>query len=357
MTFYSSATGAGWIVPKKYVEKVGDDGFKKAPVGAGPYKFVSFTPGRGAGARGLRAVLAQGAEREAAGLQGRSPTSPRAWPRSSAARWTSPTRSAARSPRSSGARPGLTLKPDRRPGARSGSTSPSSGTRSRRGTTGACAWPRTSPSTGRRSTRPRRSGFSQDHRQHHPAAASSSSGSRPRYAVRSRAGQAAPRRGRLSRTASTPATTTATPSYANIARGRGQLPAARSASARSCGRSSARPSSRSYAEKKSRTSIQGGSGAFGNAATRLEAFVAAGGAYVYGSYPDIDGLFQRAGRASSTRKRREATAAPDPAARPRQGDVRADLAKPASTAVWGPRGGVRARAHRRLSRTRRRTRT
>ena len=35
----------GWIVPKKYVEKVGDDGFKKAPIGAGPYKFVSFTPG------------------------------------------------------------------------------------------------------------------------------------------------------------------------------------------------------------------------------------------------------------------------------------------------------------------------
>jgi peptide/nickel transport system substrate-binding protein len=31
-------------VPKKYVEKVGD-GLRKAPVGAGPYKFVSFTPG------------------------------------------------------------------------------------------------------------------------------------------------------------------------------------------------------------------------------------------------------------------------------------------------------------------------
>src|SRR5213594_2202974 len=46
MTFYGTlATGAGWIVPKKYVERVGDDGFKKAPVGAGPYKFVSFTPG------------------------------------------------------------------------------------------------------------------------------------------------------------------------------------------------------------------------------------------------------------------------------------------------------------------------
>jgi peptide/nickel transport system substrate-binding protein len=46
MSFYgTSATGAAWVVPKKYVEKVGDDGFKKAPVGAGPYKFVSFTPG------------------------------------------------------------------------------------------------------------------------------------------------------------------------------------------------------------------------------------------------------------------------------------------------------------------------
>jgi len=46
LSFYGTpATGAGWIVPKKYVEKVGDDGFKKAPVGAGPYRFVSFTPG------------------------------------------------------------------------------------------------------------------------------------------------------------------------------------------------------------------------------------------------------------------------------------------------------------------------
>ncbi len=45
LTFYGNATGSGWIVPKKYVEKVGDDGYKKAPIGAGPYKFVSFTPG------------------------------------------------------------------------------------------------------------------------------------------------------------------------------------------------------------------------------------------------------------------------------------------------------------------------
>ena len=47
LTFYATpATGAAWVVPKKYVEKVGDEGFKKAPVGAGPYRFVSFTPGQ-----------------------------------------------------------------------------------------------------------------------------------------------------------------------------------------------------------------------------------------------------------------------------------------------------------------------
>jgi len=43
--YYSGVTGAGWIVPKKYVERVGADGFKKAPIGAGPYKFTSFNPG------------------------------------------------------------------------------------------------------------------------------------------------------------------------------------------------------------------------------------------------------------------------------------------------------------------------
>ncbi len=46
LTFYATpATGAGWIVPKKYIEKVGDEGFKKAPVGAGPYKLASSSPG------------------------------------------------------------------------------------------------------------------------------------------------------------------------------------------------------------------------------------------------------------------------------------------------------------------------
>ncbi|HEU5194384.1 MAG TPA: ABC transporter substrate-binding protein [Methylomirabilota bacterium] len=46
MTFYgTSATAAGLVVPKKYVQQVGDDGFRKQPIGAGPYKFVSHQPG------------------------------------------------------------------------------------------------------------------------------------------------------------------------------------------------------------------------------------------------------------------------------------------------------------------------
>src|SRR5205823_5535714 len=40
-----TATGAGWVVPRKYIEKVGEEGFRKAPVGAGPYRFVSVSPG------------------------------------------------------------------------------------------------------------------------------------------------------------------------------------------------------------------------------------------------------------------------------------------------------------------------
>jgi peptide/nickel transport system substrate-binding protein len=46
LTVYGTpATGAGWIVPKRYLEKVGDAGFLKAPVGLGPYRFASFKPG------------------------------------------------------------------------------------------------------------------------------------------------------------------------------------------------------------------------------------------------------------------------------------------------------------------------
>jgi len=39
--------------------------------------------------------------------------------------------------------------------------------------------------------------------------------------------------------------------------------------------------------------IQSGPGAFGNAVARYEAYVIKGGPFVYGSYPDIDELYQQ----------------------------------------------------------------
>jgi len=63
---------------------------------------------------------------------------------------------------------------------------------------------------------------------------------------------------------------------------------------------------KAYQEKKLKNLAYSISGAFGNAATRLEVFTVGGGPYVYGSYPDIDGLFrEQAGELD--RKRREAT--------------------------------------------------
>ena len=63
---------------------------------------------------------------------------------------------------------------------------------------------------------------------------------------------------------------------------------------------------RGWSEKKYRGLIQGGSGAFGNAATRIEAFLAGGGTYAYGGYADIDGLFSEQANEMDP-KRRETT--------------------------------------------------
>src|SRR5262249_13531993 len=41
----SNVTGAGWIVPAKYYQQVGPDGFKRKPIGAGPFKLPSTEPG------------------------------------------------------------------------------------------------------------------------------------------------------------------------------------------------------------------------------------------------------------------------------------------------------------------------
>ena len=171
--------------------------------------------------------------------------------------------------------PGLTLKPDGHPGAAVGQLRSTSGIRSRRGTTGGCASPPTSRSTARRSTRRRRSGTRGS-----PTASSPSTFDffwpPPAYRVRSRPGQEAPGRGRISRTASTPATTTCDIVVRERAARPSPTTSSRSASARSCGRSSARRYWSSYADKKYKNLAYTASGAFGNAATRLEAFVVGG---------------------------------------------------------------------------------
>lgn len=43
--YNGGVSGIGWIVPRQYYEKVGRDGFKARPIGAGPYKLVSQQAG------------------------------------------------------------------------------------------------------------------------------------------------------------------------------------------------------------------------------------------------------------------------------------------------------------------------
>ena len=50
---------------------------------------------------------------------------------------------------------------------------------------------------------------------------------------------------------------------------------------------------RTYSSELARSRVRLASGAFGNAATRMEAFYVKGGTYAFGSYPDIDELFQQ----------------------------------------------------------------
>jgi peptide/nickel transport system substrate-binding protein len=46
LTFYATpATGAGWIVPKRYTERIGPEKFKEQPVGLGPYRLMHYQPG------------------------------------------------------------------------------------------------------------------------------------------------------------------------------------------------------------------------------------------------------------------------------------------------------------------------
>ncbi len=254
MTFYGTpATGAGWIVPKKYVEKVGDDGFKKAPVGAGPYRFVSFTPG-------VELVL------EAYEQYWRKTPSVKrlvfkAVPDES-------TRLAMLKRHDRRVRLAVNLAIDR-------------------------------AAINQAETL----GFSKINHSIIPSSFDFF-WQPPAYAYD-------PARARqLLAEAGYPNGFDAGDYYCDVSYA--NLAEAVVNYLKAIGiRAQLRPLERAaffaqYREKKLRNIIQSGSGAFGNTATRLEAFVAAGGAYVYGSYADVDGLF-REQASEMDRKKREAT--------------------------------------------------
>jgi peptide/nickel transport system substrate-binding protein len=301
MTFYGTpATGAGWVVPKKYVEKVGDDGFKKHPVGAGPYKFVSFTPG-------VELVL------EAYEQYWRKTPSVKrlvfkAVPDES-------TRLAmlkvgeadiAYSIRGALAEelrrtPGLTLKPNYPPGTfwlvfvdQWDPKSPWYDKRVRL----AASYAIDRPAINQAETL----GFSKitgsiipstfDAYWQPPAS--------PYDPARAR---------QLLAEAGYPQGLAAGDYYCDVAYANVAEAVVNYLKAVGI-RVQLRPLERAaffaqYREKKLKNIVQSASGAFGNAASRIEAFVAAGGAYVYGSYPDIDGLFQEQA-SEMDRKKREA---------------------------------------------------
>jgi len=71
LVFYATpATGAAWVVPKKYIEKVGEDGSGVSRWGSG-LSLRAHESRHRAGARAERAVLAQEALDQARGHQGR----------------------------------------------------------------------------------------------------------------------------------------------------------------------------------------------------------------------------------------------------------------------------------------------
>ena len=278
-------------MPKKYVEKVGDDGFKKAPIGAGPYKFVSFTPG-------VELVLEafEGYWRKTPSVKrlvfkvdpGRDDAAGRAQARRGRHRLLDPRRAGRGAAQYPGAHPEADRRARRSPAVLPRPVGPE------------IAVARPARAAGRQSRdRPQGHQPGADARllARSPAASipdnfefywqppvpvtirprRSSCWPKPAIPNGFDAGDLLLRRLLLptsARRCSTISLDRRHPHQAAAARARRLLQGLRR-------------------EEASRTSSNGASGAFGNAATRLEAFVVKGGAYVYGSYPDIDELFQQ----------------------------------------------------------------
>jgi len=301
LTFYVGATGAGWIVPKKYVERVGDDGYRKAPVGAGPYKFVSFTPGQEltleafdqywrktpSVRRLVFRVIPDEATRLAALKRGEVDIAYSI--RGELAEELQRTK-------------GLTLKP--------------TVIQATFWLYFADQWDPKSPWHDQRVRLAARLAI--DHKTINQALTlghSKVTGSiipeNFEYYWQPPTPTYDPAEARqLLAEAGYPRGFNAGDYFCDIAYA--NLGEAVLNNLQAVGiRATLRPLERAafykgYAEKSFKNLIQGASGAFGNAATRLEAFVATGGAYVYGSYPDIDALFQEQA-AELDHKRREAT--------------------------------------------------
>ncbi|MGH7400580.1 MAG: ABC transporter substrate-binding protein, partial [Candidatus Rokuibacteriota bacterium] len=299
--FYTNATGAGWIVPRKYVEKVGDEGFKKAPVGAGPYRFVSFTPG-------VELVLEAFEQ-----YWRKSPTAKRLVLRvipDESTRLAALKRGEvdiAYSIRGELAEemqrtPGLALKP--------------AVIQAPFWLYFADQWDPKSPWHDRRvrlaaSLAMDRNAINQAEMIGLGRTTGSFVPPEFDFALKIDPPHYDPKRAKqLLTEAGYPSGFDAgeyfcDTSYANLGE-------AVANSLQMVGiRVKLRPLERAaffsgYAEKKFKNLIQGASGAFGNAATRIDAFVASGGAYVYGGYPDIDGLVKEQA-AEPDPKRREAT--------------------------------------------------
>ena len=340
MTFYGTpATGAGWIVPKKYVEKVGDDGFKKAPVGAGPYKFVSFTPG-------VELVLEANEQ-----YWRKVPSVKRLVFKSvpdEATRLAMLKRGEADiaySIRGALAEdlqrtPGLTLKPNYPPGTF--------------WLVFAEQWDPKSPWADRRVRLAANLAIDrQAINQAETLGFSKITGSIIPHTFEAFWPPPAPsydpqKAKQLLTEAGYPNGLDAgdyycDASYANL--GEAVVNYLRAAGIRT----QLRPLERAAfiaqnSQKKLKNIIQTASGAFGSAATRLDAFVAAGGTFTYGSYPDIEGLLSE--QAGETRRQEAGSdPAPDPADDPRQGDVRADLGAGVPERARAARGGVGPDAH------------
>jgi peptide/nickel transport system substrate-binding protein len=300
LLFYSTATGAGWIVPKKYVEKVGDDGFKKAPIGAGPYRFVSFTPGvelvmeavdgywrkTPSVKRLVLRVIPDPATRYAALKSGEIDVT--YWMTASLGEDLRRT-------------PGLTLKPVV--------------SNVMQWVAFVDQWDPKSPWHDRRmrlavNLAIDRPSINQAETLGHSLLTNSIIPNTFDFFWAPPPPQYDPARAKkLLAEAGYPSGFDAGDYTVDAATPIGE-PVVNSLQAVGI-RAKLRPLERAafqkgYSEKKYRNLVHSGSAAFGNAATRIEAFIAAGGAYVYGSYPDIDGLF-REQATDLDKKRRETT--------------------------------------------------